>query len=245
MRTLKLCVLFSLIVSVCQGCIKYNYYPQPAQIYYTEKVRISPGLSTSGLYVTASANVGGGIIIIPNFNFRALEEIRLGSGIGKQISLLKGETLDLSFSLIPSFFVNLINYKGEQDIFRPYLKGVELSPDLQFSLHTEFFELFLGVRSVLIPYAKVSWIDHYSGEEIEETHTGLLQIFLPSVCGGLSLGFRNVYLNGGIVWFFLGKGEVLDREKDVSFGFKDKVGFKDRMKALDKTINIGLTVGIF
>lgn len=230
-RLLTLKITFILLL-LC-SCARPNYLPPPAQNYYVDKIRINPGISLSGLYLNSSVDIYEGILIIPNINFLGFDMIRISSGLGKKFSLLEQEIF--SFNIIPSIFASFINYEGEENINSPHLRGIELFPDIQLSFHTIFLEIFLGFRGILIPYAKINWIDTNTNQSIEETYSNPFQIFIPSVYGGLSLGFRNVYLNGGIALTILGEN-ITNRQLNQSAELIDRI---DIPKG---TINVGLSI---
>lgn len=221
------------ILLLLYSCTKPNYLPPPAQNYYTDKIRINPGISLSGLYLNSSVDIYEGILIIPNINLLGFDMIRVGSGLGKKFSLIEEKIL--SFNIIPSIFASLINYEGEENIDSPHLRGIELFPDIQLSFHTIFLEILLGFRGILIPYAKINWIDTNTNQSTEETYSNPFQIFIPSVYGGLSLGFKRVYLNGGIALLLLGE-DILNRKQNQN------VELIDRIDIPRGTINLGLSI---
>lgn len=215
-----------------------NYIPPVSYSYYPdEKGSGNIGLSLlAGLYLSGSANIRDIILLTPNINFLGFDRMRIGLGFGKNFSLIKEKTT--SISIIPSLFTNIINFKGEKNPVSPHIRGFELFPDIQFSFlfPYPYFEIYIGLKGILIPYAKVSWEESQTNEFPEETYSDPLQVFLPAVYGGFSVG-KTVYINGGLTYL----PTIFEEQLRISpepIGLKS--GLKRRLDIAPLTINLGL-----
>lgn len=209
-----------------------NYIPPVSYSYYPdEKGSGNIGLSLiAGLYLSGSANIRDIILLTPNINFLGFDRMRIGLGFGKNFSLLKEKTT--SISIIPSLFTNIINFKGEETPGSPHIRGFELFPDIQFSFlfPYPYFEIYIGLKGILIPYAKVSWGEDQSNRE--EKYSNPLNVFLPAVYGGFSVG-KTVYINGGLTYL----PTIFEEQLRIS---PEPIGLKRRLNIAPFTINLGL-----
>lgn len=215
------------------GCGMPNYIPPVSYSYYPDKkVSGNIGLSLlAGLYLSGSVNIEDAILLTPNINFLGFNFIRVGMGIGKSFSLLKEKYI--SFNIIPSFFTNIINFKGMENKQSPRITGIEIFPDLQISFNFPIFEIFVGLKGIMIPYAIVRWTDEQTGQSWKERYSDPLHVFLPATYAGVSIG-KYVYANGGITFLPTIPREEIERTKISENTLKEKLDIAPL------TINIGL-----